>query len=105
MLHPIAIHRGRLIAACAAGLLLLLAACFWAGLNSNLPAALRAIAASPWGLVTLIDLYIGLAVVATCIFALEQNKIAAVAWIAGLLLLGNIMTLAWLISRALRNPP
>jgi len=101
MRPPLATRRNPLIAACAAGLILLLSACFWAGTRSNFPAALAAIASQPWGLVTLLDLYVGLAVVAVVIYSAEDSKPVALVWIVLLVALGNVATLAWMIRRAL----
>ena len=100
----LASRRAPLLAACFAGLFLLLAACLWAGSQSNLQTGLRAIASQPWGLVTLLDLYIGFAIVAAAIYAAESRKPVAVLWIVAILFLGNLITLIWLIQRILRSP-
>jgi hypothetical protein len=54
--------------------------------------------------VTLLDLYIGFAIVAAAIYAAESGKPVAVLWIVAILFLGNLITLIWLIQRILRSP-
>ena len=64
---------------------LLLAAIVVASHHSSVFAGLQRLLADPWGLVTLLDLSVGLLIIA--------------AWIIGLLLLGNVITLVFLLWR------
>jgi hypothetical protein len=59
------------------------------------------IVAMPWGLVTLIDLYLGFACIAILIWLIEPSRMVALACIGLLFLLGNVVTALWL---ALRLP-
>ena len=52
----------------------------------------------PWGLVTLADLYLGLAVSAAIMAAFER-KLSVLLWIAPLPFLGNVWTAAWFVFR------
>ena len=52
----------------------------------------------PWGIVTLADLYLGLAISAAIIAIFERNA-QAILWIAPLPFLGNIWTAAWFVLR------
>ncbi len=52
----------------------------------------------PWGIVTIADLYLGLAISAA-IIAIFERKMSALLWIAPLPFLGNIWTAAWFVLR------
>ncbi len=52
----------------------------------------------PWGIVTLADLYVGLAVSAAVI-ALFERSWTAVLWIIPLPFLGNVWTIVWFALR------
>jgi len=65
----------------------------------NLLASLHAILSDPWGLVTLLDLGVGLLFVATWIALVEPRPICASLWIAALFVLGNVVTLTYLLWR------
>lgn len=78
---------------------LLIAAILIASNHSHVLAGLRHVIADPWGIVTLLDLGIGLLFVAIWLALVEPNRWRAVAWITALLLLGNVITLAYLLSR------
>lgn len=52
-----------------------------------------------WGIVTLSDLYIGLAVAAVLIALFERSPVVAALWIVPLPFLGNLWTLVWLAVR------
>lgn len=53
---------------------------------------------NPWGIVTLADLYVGLAVSALFIGLLERRW-RAIFWIVPLPFLGNVWTIVWLVAR------
>jgi len=78
---------------------LLLAAIVVASHHSSVLAGLQRLLADPWGLVTLLDLSVGLLVIAAWIAVLEPRGTYAAAWIIGLLLLGNVITLVFLLWR------
>lgn len=65
----------------------------------NLLSSLRAMLADPWGLVTLLDLSIGLLFVAVWIAVVEPRRWRAGIWIIALFLLGNLVTLVFLLCR------
>ncbi len=62
----------------------------------------QAIIASPWSVVTLMDLSLGLLFVACWIAVVESRRSHAIGWIAALVLLGNAATLAYLLFRSCR---
>ena len=59
----------------------------------------RQVIANPWGIVTLLDLSVGLLFIAVWLALVEPNRWRAAAWIAALFILGNVVTLAYLLSR------
>jgi hypothetical protein len=58
----------------------------------------RWLTSDPWGLVTLADLYLGLAVSAAVI-ALFERRLSAMLWIIPLPFLGNVWTAVWFVLR------
>lgn len=62
-------------------------------------AGLRHLITDPWGIVTLIDLGIGLLFIAVWLWLVEPVRWRAIVWIIALFLLGNVVTLAYLLCR------
>ena len=56
--------------------------------------AFARIGADPWGLVSLVDLYLGFVLLAV-IIATVETRLAAIAWIVGLFVLGNLLGALW----------
>jgi hypothetical protein len=52
----------------------------------------------PWGLTTLVDLYLGFAISAVVI-SLYERRLQALLWIVPIPVLGNVWTVIWLIYR------
>lgn len=78
---------------------LLLAAIGAALSHSNPLEGLNRLLANPWGLVTLVDLSISLLFIATWLAVMEPRPLSALAWIIALFLLGNVVTLVYLLCR------
>lgn len=72
-------------------------------LEMSLAAGLRATVDTWWGVTTMVDLYAGLIVVAVWIAHRERSALRAVPWIIGLLLLGNLTTLVYVVLAAVRS--
>lgn len=70
---------------------------FWAVGAGNFSAAGAWLTSQPWGLVTLVDLYIGFALIAVIIALFERTKLRAALWILPLPFLGNLWTLVWFV--------
>lgn len=81
---------------------LLVAAILIASGHGSVLAGLRHVIADPWGVVTLLDLGIGLLFVAVWLTLVEPSPWRAAAWIVALFLLGNVVTLVYLLSRTCR---
>ena len=62
-----------------------------------------AVTAMPWGLVTLADLYLGFLLIAVVIFAVEENKLIALAWTIPIFFLGNVWSALWFLLRGVQH--
>ena len=89
------------IAVIVCGILLglLVAAILIASGHSPVLAGLRHVIADPWGVVTLLDLGVGLLFVAVWLALVEPSPSRAAVWIIALFLLGNMVTLTYLLWR------
>lgn len=72
----------------------------WAAGEASLGDGLRQLIAHRWGIVTLIDLYLGLIVFAAIVYLLERNALVTAFWAILLALLGNFATLLYVVVRA-----
>ena len=78
---------------------LLVAAIGTASTHGHVIDGLRRLIADPWGIVTLLDLGVGLIFVAAWITIMEPRPLHAAVWVTALFLLGNVVTLVFLIWR------
>jgi len=60
---------------------------------------LEVMLAQPWGIATLADLYLGFVLVACLMGVLEQRKLTGLLWGVATVVLGNIVTAAWIVFR------
>lgn len=82
-----------------AAALALAASIAWAmGTGGPLFAAVGRVAAEPWGVVLLADLYAGF-LASTALFVLFERRSVAFGLFVALMILGNVVTLAWLAMR------
>ena len=86
-----------IICGCLLGLLL--ASIGLASSHDSVLAGLNRMLADPWGIVTLLDLSIGLLFIAAWIAVIEPRPVCAGCWILTLFLLGNIVTLVFILWR------
>ena len=77
----------------------LVATIVWAGMNANFRESFGRIIADPWGVVSLVDLYIGFIIAAVVIVIFERKKSVAALWVVPVFFLGNIVTAIWLAWR------
>ncbi len=79
--------------------------------GSSVVPLLTLMLAEPWGVVTLADLYLGFVLFAGLVLVLEHSKLTGILWAIAIVLLGNIITAAWIVFRLpgvlqrLRNSP
>ena len=74
---------------------------YWASIDSNIIQGAQEIFKLRWGLVTVLDFYIGATVIGVWICVLERNIYRGLAWIFFIYLFGNLATLAYLTRRVL----
>lgn len=86
---------------CALGFALLAGSILWAFGRAPFWPAVSEIVANPWGVVTLVDLYLGFLIFGIVIARFEPNRTLAAAMIVALPFLGNVVPLAWLAWRGL----
>lgn len=84
---------------CGVLLGLLLAAIGMAMGQESVLTGLRHLLDEPWGIVTLLDLGIGLLFIAAWMGVMEPRPGCAVIWIVALFLLGNVVTMVFLLWR------
>ena len=85
----------------------LLASIIWASTQASIGESFQAIVADPWGVVTLIDLYVGFVLASIVIWIVEKSPMRALLWIVPIYVLGNIITAVWLalrIGRIMQRP-
>jgi hypothetical protein len=87
------------IIVCGCLLGILFAAIIVATNYDNVLNGLRHLLDNPWGLVTLLDLGVGLLFVAAWIAVMEPRPWCAALWIVALFALGNVTTLIFLLWR------
>ncbi len=80
--------------------LILTVAIVWATGQASILDSFGRIVADPWGLVSLIDLYVGFFVAAVLIWRFEPSRAVAIAAIVLMPFLGNVVSLLWLAWRA-----
>ncbi len=73
---------------------------WWAIVAGDFGAAGDWLFSHPWGLVTLVDLYLGFLLFAGVIALVERTWYGRVLWIVPLFVLGNVWSALWLIFRA-----
>lgn len=85
-----------LLALCAAGLVALIV---WASLQANLFESFGAVLEDPWGIVAIVDLYVGFVAISVLVWVLEPDWRVRVAVIVPLFFLGNPWVIAWIVWR------
>ncbi len=88
-------------ALCILGFVMMTGSILWAFGQAPFWPSVQAIMANPWGVVTVIDLYLGFLIFAIVIARFEPNRALAVGLIAALPILGNVVSLGWLAARGL----
>lgn len=88
-----------IVIVCGVLLGVLLAAVLFASRHGDVIAGLVYVMGEPWGVVTLLDLSVGLLFIAAWITVVEPRRVYALGWIIALFLLGNMVTLVFLLWR------
>lgn len=79
--------------------LIVWAALAQADLHGSLLDQFDVVMSLPWGAVSVVDLYIGLILIAVLIFFTERTWWIAALWAAPLLVLGNVWAALWFVIR------
>lgn len=90
----ITLYRLKLVA--VAGFLLVAAAISHAVINGDFNSEGKRLTLMPWGLLTLVDIYVGFVLFSSWVALREKTTTAAGLWIAAILLLGNIISCIYL---------
>jgi hypothetical protein len=77
----------------------LLAAIVWASFTADIFLSFRALTADPWGIVTLVDLYAGFAVLLVMIGLLEPRRWVVALVVVATPVLGSLVPAIWLAAR------
>jgi hypothetical protein len=86
-----------------AGALALAALIVRAALSADFFASFGAVADNPWGLVGLVDLYLGFVLFSVVMAATDGRR--AWPWVLALFILGNVVSALWLVLRLARFLP
>ena len=86
-----------IVIACG-GLLIMLSIIFYAFIYGDFFKEGAALVDMTWGMVTLVDLYLGLLLFSFWIMWREDNKVVAFAWSLLVLLLGNMLSCVYIIK-------
>ena len=73
---------------------------YWASIESNVFQGVKEMFNLRWGVVTLIDFYIGASVIGVWISVMEKSIFRGVIWTLCIYILGNLATLVYLVRRA-----
>ncbi len=58
---------------------------------------------SPWGILTLVDVYIGFVLFSCWVILREENVLTAGVWIASIMILGNIISCLYLFIALMKS--
>ena len=90
-----------LIIVLTAGFLSVLA---WAATSGGGGEALAWLTSNPWGITTLADLYLGIALFGVLVWRLERSAAKALLWLLPALLLGNVVPALYVLLNLARIP-
>ncbi|WP_127143189.1 hypothetical protein [Pelagibacterium montanilacus] len=85
-----------LLALCALGLAALIV---WATAQANMFASFGTVLADPWGIVAIVDLYLGFIAISVLVWMLEPDWRIRLATILPTFILGNPWVIIWLVWR------
>lgn len=68
---------------------------FWAAPQKGFWDSVDNLTGDPWGIVTILDLYLGFIFAAIVIWYAEGRKLISLLWIVPIFFLGNLIVAAW----------
>ena len=75
----------------------------WASLTGDLGAEGRALLELPWGILSLVEIYVGLALFFGWVFYREANRLSAALWLVAAIVLGNIVSCCYVLVAAFKS--
>ncbi len=88
--------------ACTLVALGVIASIVYSAMEMGLAAGLKDIVSTRWGVTTMVDLYIGLAIVGAWIACVERRAARVIPWVVALACTGNLATVVYVAARAFR---
>ncbi len=85
------------------GILMMLAVIVWAAASGDMLMEGGMIWNAAWGKVTLLDLYTGFGLFSGWILFRERRVLFAVPWVVGLMVLGNLLAMVYVLSALYRS--
>ncbi len=76
----------------------------WAATTGGGSDALAWLTSNPWGITTLADLYLGIALFGILVWRLERSAAKALLWLLPALLLGNVVPALYVLLNLARIP-
>lgn len=76
----------------------------WAATGGGGGEALAWLTSNPWGITTLADLYLGIALFGVLVWRLERSTAKALLWLLPALLLGNVVPAVYVLLNLARIP-
>ncbi|MGI9334298.1 MAG: DUF1475 family protein [Gammaproteobacteria bacterium] len=73
------------------------AALAWGAVAGDLMAEGRALLRMPWGLVSLVEIYVGVALFGCWVYWREASAVRAGAWMVAVILAGNIVSCVYVV--------
>lgn len=70
-----------------------------AALTADFGESFARVAADPWGLVSLADLYLGFVLFGAIVLLHDGVRAASLGWLVALMVLGNLVAAVWLVLR------
>ena len=87
---------GRVVA--ATGAIAMVSALVWGSTRGELSAEFATLLAMPWGLGTLVEVYVGLLLFGAWVWTREQRSFVALAWLVAIGVLGNIVSCLYVLT-------
>ncbi|NKB35644.1 MAG: DUF1475 domain-containing protein [Gammaproteobacteria bacterium] len=85
------------------GFVLMFGSIIYAILNGDLPIEGAQLMAMPWGIVSLVDIYLGLLLFSVWVMWREQNSLSAIVWVLLVLSLGNLLSCLYILKVVLES--
>ena len=89
-------RRGRVVA--VAGALLMVTALAWGTSKGDLWAEGAMLLEMPWGIVILLEFYVGVLLFGAWVWTRERNRCAAAVWLLAIVVVGNLVSCLYVLT-------